>query len=199
MPNTQFFGELLQLPETIGSGWFGSYGSTGAVPVPSVCHCEELCVSLIDDGCRSYRYYAEGNLKHCYIQSNLISTGSGYWGTEQKPGEAFSARYSWTSGTPGRRVLRFYRALAHAEDQFRRTFAYGQPMLQAIEALQISSFVGVEGSYVRVQVRAPYINYCVGLQPLPPARPRIFVEPGDHECALQLRGFAPPGGSAAQS
>ena len=98
-----------------------------------------------------------------------------------------------------RRVLRFYRALAHAEDQFRRTFAYGQPMLQAIEALQISSFVGVEGSYVRVQVRAPYINYCVGLQPLPPARPRIFVEPGDHECALQLRGFAPPGGSAAQS
>jgi hypothetical protein len=117
VPNTQYFGELLALPKTIGSGWYGSYGSNGAVPVPSVCHCEELCVSLIDDGCRSYRYYEEGALKHCYIQSNLISTGTGYWGTAQMPGAAFS----WTSGTPGRRVLRFTPSVAVPGEAFNVT------------------------------------------------------------------------------
>jgi len=124
VPNTQYFGELLQLPETIGSGWYGSYGSTGAVPVPSVCHCEELCVSLVPDGCRSYRYYAEGNLKHCYIQSNLISKGTGYWGTEQMPGGAFKVgggAFSWTSGTPGRRVLSFSPSVAFPGEPFSLT------------------------------------------------------------------------------
>ncbi|MBT25801.1 MAG: hypothetical protein CML60_05335, partial [Rhodobacteraceae bacterium] len=102
-PNTQYFGELLALPGKAGSGWYGNYGQDYAVPVPSACHCEELCVSLIPHGCRSYRYFEQASIQHCYLQSNLVSKGSGYWGQKQTPG----ASTGWSSGTPGLRVLDF--------------------------------------------------------------------------------------------
>merc|ERR1719201_1718759 len=39
-PNTQYFGEVLVLPQTSGAGWYGSYADTQlSDPVPSACQC----------------------------------------------------------------------------------------------------------------------------------------------------------------
>jgi hypothetical protein len=103
-PNTQYFGEVLVLPQTSGAGWYGSYADTAlSDPVPSACHCASLCVAHIGEGCRSYKFYDQGGVKHCYLQSNVFSKGQGYWGVEKGPREWTG----WRSGTPGLRVLGF--------------------------------------------------------------------------------------------
>merc|ERR1719253_1286621 len=76
--DTQYFGELLHLPTTTAGGWYGSYANDN--PVPSACHCMALCVAHIGEGCRSYKYYNAGGIRHCYLQSNIFSTGEGFWG-----------------------------------------------------------------------------------------------------------------------
>jgi hypothetical protein len=102
--NTQYFGEVLVLPQTSGAGWYGSYADTAvADPVPSACHCAALCVAHIGEGCRSYKFYDQGGVKHCYLQSNIFSKGEGYWGVEKSKGQWTG----WRSGTPGLRVLGF--------------------------------------------------------------------------------------------
>jgi hypothetical protein len=103
-PNTQYFGEVLVLPQTTGAGWYGSYADTAiSDPVPSACHCAALCVAHITEGCRSYKFYDMGGVKHCYLQSNVFSKGEGYWGVEKSSGQWTG----WRSGTPGLRVLGF--------------------------------------------------------------------------------------------
>jgi hypothetical protein len=99
--DTQFFGEILVLPHTTGAGWIGNFAEIQgqADPVPSACHCMALCIQYINEGCRSYKYYDSGGVKHCYLQSNLFSPGQGYWGTPGTPGAATSG--SGGMGTPG--------------------------------------------------------------------------------------------------
>lgn len=103
--NTQYFGEVLVLPQTSGAGWYGSYADSDpqADPVPSACHCAALCVAHISEGCRSYKFYDAGGVKHCYLQSNIFSKGEGFWGVEKSKGQWTG----WRSGSPGLRVLGF--------------------------------------------------------------------------------------------
>jgi hypothetical protein len=117
---TQYFGEVLVLPQTTGAGWYGSYGDTGP-DVPSACHCLALCVQHIKEGCRSYKYYEHDGIKHCYLQSNLFSKGEGYWGenSEGKAGRLSAGQWDyWRSGTPGRRLLSFSPASVNAGETF---------------------------------------------------------------------------------
>jgi hypothetical protein len=63
----------------------------------SACHCHRLCVSHLEEGCKSWKYYEEdggSSIKHCYLQSSIFGPGEGYYGkTEAKWTD-------WTSGTP---------------------------------------------------------------------------------------------------
>merc|ERR1719253_242564 len=49
-PNTQIFGEISMV---VGHGWEGSYPNDH--PVQSPCHCHQLCVEHLHQGCRSYK------------------------------------------------------------------------------------------------------------------------------------------------
>jgi len=100
--DTQFFGEVLQLPGTSGAGWYGSYGrSTGAEVVQSACHCQALCIRFVEKGCRSYKFFEADGVRHCYLQSSLFSEGSGAWDRYDEAG----SWPKWRGGTPGRRII----------------------------------------------------------------------------------------------
>jgi hypothetical protein len=109
MPNTMYYGELLVVPGTEASGHYGSVGTAaeysskncgGSCYVPSACHCQELCMLNIANGCRSYVYddTLYGGTKnpggHCFLQTNTFRAVSGPIGTF--PGK--------TSGTPSLRA-----------------------------------------------------------------------------------------------
>merc|ERR1719460_432390 len=51
--NTRIFGELLKMAQA----------------VPSACHCKQLCIDEIDNGCVSWNYYVP--TKDCYLQSTI--------------------------------------------------------------------------------------------------------------------------------
>ena len=66
--------------------------------VPSVCHCQELCIANIGIGCKSYVYDEEKYLQgkgNCVLQTNLFEV--------QKSSPAGSFEFL-TSGTPQLRV-----------------------------------------------------------------------------------------------
>jgi hypothetical protein len=103
MPDTLLWGEVLEPPGTEQYGFFGSYGQDGGVAgtlsVPSACHCHELCISHVASMCRSYKFFEEGNVKHCVLQtSEFFTYTDGVAGAP--PGSVVSSIASYTSGTP---------------------------------------------------------------------------------------------------
>merc|ERR1719262_708595 len=48
--DTQYFGEIMTLDVENGKNWQGSYADDNLVP--SACHCLQLCVAHIQEGCR---------------------------------------------------------------------------------------------------------------------------------------------------
>jgi len=126
--DTQIFGEILSAPigGTTGDGseHFGSYAQNGLhandspldltvtsflKTVPSPCHCQQLCIDHIADGCRSYKYLdvSDGQqIRHCYLQvTPFTADGIGVWGS--KVGTGVGDWPGWTSGTPGLRLSEF--------------------------------------------------------------------------------------------
>jgi hypothetical protein len=104
VPNTQIFGEIMQI---VGGGaelWEGSYAND--YPVETACQCHRLCIEHVGlkQGCRSWRYYESSDntpIKHCFLQSNIFSSGGGWYGLSEKDGWT-----GWTSGTPELRYIK---------------------------------------------------------------------------------------------
>merc|ERR1719311_1257131 len=102
--NQQIFGEIMLVA---GTKWEGSYANN--YPVESACHCHMLCVAHLDQGCRSFKFYEEvqgkGDIfRHCYLQSNIFTSGSGFYGTSSSKNAAIAT--GWTSGTPALRYVK---------------------------------------------------------------------------------------------
>merc|ERR1712182_127677 len=74
--------------------WSGVYYND--VPVMSACHCHRMCISHLEEGCKSWKFYLEANagIKHCYLQSSIFGPGEGYYGKTE------ATWAGWTSGTP---------------------------------------------------------------------------------------------------
>jgi len=72
---TRIFGELLK--EVDG--------------VPSACHCKQLCIDNIDEGCRSWNFHIDGA---CYLQSSIKSM----------PEESCQDYADWIAGDTGLRL-----------------------------------------------------------------------------------------------
>merc|ERR1719271_179906 len=80
VPQTKYYGELLVFPGTEVSGHYAQVGAKSnptskAFYVPSVCHCQELCIANVGIGCRSYVYDVEKYLTgkgNCLMQTNLF-------------------------------------------------------------------------------------------------------------------------------
>jgi hypothetical protein len=103
--STQIFGELLLVT---GTNWEGSYANDH--PVQSACHCHQLCVLHMEQGCRSWKHYEEeGGIKHCYLQSNIFEQGEGFYGAGMSSHPKVSDE--WTSGTIARRYVKNKRLL----------------------------------------------------------------------------------------
>jgi hypothetical protein len=108
--NTQIFGEVMVFATSATDStpkWSGVYYND--VPVMSACHCHRLCISHLEEGCKSWKFYEEtdgvGNaqtshLKHCYLQSSIFGPGEGYYGKTEATWEG------WTSGTPQYRYFK---------------------------------------------------------------------------------------------
>jgi hypothetical protein len=63
--------------------------------VPSPCHCKQLCIDEIPNGCVSWNYYrGTGNAQECYLQSTI----------KFEPTETCESFVGWVSGTTGLRV-----------------------------------------------------------------------------------------------
>jgi len=60
--------------------------------VPSSCHCQQLCIDMIHEDCRTWNY--EVNLGSCYLQSDI----------KQIAGEQCDQGGSWISGDTGLRL-----------------------------------------------------------------------------------------------
>jgi hypothetical protein len=113
IPNTQIFGEMMELPGDGAPSWIGSYADNN--PVPSACHCKALCLKHLAEGCRSFKYYEGAGIQHCYLQSNVFKEGEGYWGV------AHGEWPGWQSGTTGRRILGFSPAVVAPGQEFTLT------------------------------------------------------------------------------
>merc|ERR1719409_2315603 len=63
LSNTMLFGELIDYVQG----------------VPSPCHCKQLCIDMIDSGCRSFKYrIGTPTLQPiCYLQGEVISISEG--------------------------------------------------------------------------------------------------------------------------
>merc|ERR550514_680608 len=101
--NTQIFGEIMLVA---GTNWEGSYANNH--PVESACHCHMLCVAHLDQGCRSFKFFEEIDgkevFRHCYLQSNIFTSGNGFYGTSSTSNKAIAT--GWTSGTPALRYVK---------------------------------------------------------------------------------------------
>merc|ERR1719201_961016 len=86
--------------------WEGSYANNH--PVESACHCHMLCIAHLDQGCRSFKFYEETDgkefFRHCYLQSNIFTSGNGFYGTSSSKNAAIAT--GWTSGTPALRYVK---------------------------------------------------------------------------------------------
>jgi hypothetical protein len=103
MDKTLLWGEVLEPPGTEQFGFFGSYGQAGGVAgtlsVPSSCHCHDLCISYVGSACRSYKFFDDGSVKHCMLQtSEFFTYKDGIVGAP--PGSAVTSIDFYTSGTP---------------------------------------------------------------------------------------------------
>jgi hypothetical protein len=65
-------------------------------PVPSACHCKQLCIDKIAEGCRTWKYSTK--TKVCYLQEQLMSVESG-------SESACTDQSEWISGDTGLRLL----------------------------------------------------------------------------------------------
>jgi hypothetical protein len=101
--NQQIFGEIMLVA---GTNWEGSYANNH--PVESACHCHMLCIAHLDQGCRSFKFYEETDgkefFRHCYLQSNIFTSGNGFYGTSSSKNAAIAT--GWTSGTPALRYVK---------------------------------------------------------------------------------------------
>merc|ERR1719487_2870184 len=101
----QIFGELLLVT---GTNWEGSYANDH--PVKSACHCHQLCVEHLGQGCRAWKYYDElSGIKHCYLQSNVFEDGQGFYGASGSKNPVVAKE--WTSGKVSQRYVKNSRIL----------------------------------------------------------------------------------------
>ena len=103
--------------------------------VPSVCHCQELCIANIGIGCKSYVYDEEKYLQgkgNCVLQTNLFEV--------QKSSPAGSFEFL-TSGTPQLRVGLFDPGRIVKDSPYLTGFSFdaapvdGQPFALSIEGV----------------------------------------------------------------
>jgi hypothetical protein len=101
----QIFGELLLVT---GTGWEGSYANDH--PVQSACHCHQLCVEHLGQGCVAWKYYDEASgIKHCYLQSSVFEDGQGFYGASSSKNAVVATE--WTSGKVSQRYVKNSRIL----------------------------------------------------------------------------------------
>jgi hypothetical protein len=107
MPKTLLWGDILEPAGTEAFGFFGSYGEAGGVQgtldVPSACHCHELCITHTGSGCRSYKFFDDGSVSHCVLQtSEFFTYTAGVAGAGKAPAGSAPVLSinSYTSGTP---------------------------------------------------------------------------------------------------
>jgi hypothetical protein len=107
---TVLFGEILEPAGTENLVFYGSYpsgragitvtASDSGVLVPSACHCHEMCLNYLDEGCRSYKYYSKSTTEtHCILQT----TDFAHYTTgllNPPPGSVVANAQFYTSGTP---------------------------------------------------------------------------------------------------
>jgi hypothetical protein len=129
LEQTYFYGELLILEGTEKSGHYGSVGAKARsgerLYVPSACHCQALCISYLDKGCRSYVYdtakYGQG-AGHCYLQTNVFK--------KQSSAGAFP---DYVSGTPYLRVGTFEGAERKLADAaYLQSFSFDPPPMDGV-------------------------------------------------------------------
>jgi hypothetical protein len=96
--STQIFGEVMLFATSASDPtpvWSGVYYND--YTVMSACHCHRLCISHLEEGCKSWKFYEEtggAKIKHCYLQSSIFGPGEGYYGKSE------ASWTGWTSGTP---------------------------------------------------------------------------------------------------
>jgi hypothetical protein len=95
--NVQSFAEILKVGTFVGS-------YTNAFPVKSPCHCMQLCIAHLPQGCKGYKFFedsASANpMKHCFLLEEKFAAGKGYYGKPQAVWD------DWVSGTPSQRYVK---------------------------------------------------------------------------------------------
>jgi hypothetical protein len=95
--NVQSFAEILKVGTFVGS-------YTNAVPVKSPCHCMQLCVAHLTQGCKGYKFFEDSEsdikMKHCFLLGEKFAPGNGFYGKAQAGWE------DWVSGTPSQRYVK---------------------------------------------------------------------------------------------
>jgi hypothetical protein len=95
--NVQSFAEILKIGTYVGS-------YTNAYPVKSPCHCMQLCVAHLNQGCAGYKFFEDSTsanpIKHCFLLGEKFAPGDGYYGKKQAVWE------DWVSGTPAQRYVK---------------------------------------------------------------------------------------------
>jgi hypothetical protein len=95
--NVQSFAEILKVGTFVGS-------YTNALPVKSPCHCMQLCVAHLPQGCKGYKFFEDSTsadpMKHCFLLGEKFGPGEGYYGKPQAVWE------DWVSGTAAQRYVK---------------------------------------------------------------------------------------------
>jgi hypothetical protein len=137
--NQQIFGEIMLVA---GTSWEGSYANNH--PVESACHCHMLCVAHLDQGCRSFKFFEEIDgkdvFRHCYLQSNIFSSGNGFYGTSSSKNPAIAT--GWTSGTP---ALRYTKNGKLMDMPYLFSMSTDPPLMEALDAGETFT-ITVEGA-----------------------------------------------------
>jgi hypothetical protein len=102
----QSFAEILKVGTFVGSypnSQFAS-GTQVGFPVKSPCHCMQLCVAHLTQGCAGYKFFEDSTsanpIKHCFLLGEKFAPGKGYYGKAQADWEG------WVSGTPSQRYVK---------------------------------------------------------------------------------------------
>jgi hypothetical protein len=110
--NVQSYAEILKVGTFIGS-------YTNAFPVDSPCHCMQLCVSHLPQGCKGYKFFEDSTsanpIKHCFLLGEKFEK-EGYYG---KPQAVWTG---WVSGTPS---LRYVKQKPSKRKQFEKPWLFG--------------------------------------------------------------------------
>jgi len=173
-PETQIFGEVMVFATSATDStpkWSGVYYND--VPVMSACHCHRMCISHLEEGCKSWKFYLEANagIKHCYLQSSIFGPGEGYYGKTE------ATWAGWTSGTP---QYRYYK------DSFpmAKQLAYDRPWLLGVtvdDATKLAS-----GEPFKLIVSGTGLPYSKDKAKDESPLQRVKIVPSGSSCAVRV-------------